>query len=175
MTLRLFISIFAIAFWFTTGFNSCKEPESKSVQKSLVNASSKGILYDTSLTAIIPFNPKGIFPFSNSCKPEMLLQEDIRSIDSILIASVVEFNKALDSNFKFLTIDLKKHNYRKQLVAVINDKGEREVWVNCFCNTWNNNWKIEILFVDDGGSCYFNFKIDLTTKRYSAFRVNGEA
>jgi hypothetical protein len=30
---------------------------------------------------------------------------------------------------------LKQYNYRKQLIAVTNKKGEKEVWVNCFCDT----------------------------------------
>jgi hypothetical protein len=59
---------------------------------------------------------------------------------------------------------------------VTNKKGEKEVWVNCFCDTWNSNrWKTEILFVEDGGNCYFNFRINLATKKYHDLGVNGEA
>ena len=31
------------------------------------------------------------------------------------------------------------------------------------------------MIVDDGGNCYFNFKINLTTKKFYDLRVNGEA
>ena len=69
-------------------------------------------------------------------------------------------------------IDLTK--YKRQIIAVTNDKGEKEVWVNCFCND-ANYWKKEIVQVMDGGKCFFNFKINLTTKKYFDLRVNGEA
>jgi hypothetical protein len=26
-------------------------------------------------------------------------------------------------------------------------KGEKEVWVNCFCNTWRKNWQKEFILV----------------------------
>jgi hypothetical protein len=35
---------------------------------------------------------------------------------------------------------------QKQLIAATNNKGEKEVWVNCFCR---------IYLVEDGGNCFF--------------------
>jgi hypothetical protein len=50
--------------------------------------------------------------------------------------------KTRDPSFKIninhFIIDLKK--YKRQYIAVTNSKGEKEVWVNCFCNTWRKNW-----------------------------------
>lgn len=88
---------------------------------------------------------------------------------------MIDYNNSLDKDHKQWSIDLIKFNYRKQLIAVTNKTGEKEVWVNCFCNTWDNDrWKTEMMLVADGGNCYFNFKINLTTKKYYDLGVNGE-
>ena len=97
-------------------------------------------------------------------------------MDSLLIACVTDYNNSLDKDSKVWSIDFKKYTYRKQIIAVKNKKGEKEVWVNCFCDTWNSNkWKTDILVVDDGGNCYFHLKINLTTKKYFDFVVNSLA
>jgi len=67
------------------------------------------------------------------------------------------------------------NEYKRQLVAVINGKGEKEVWVNCFCNRDWGRYREEVLVADDGGACYFNIKINLTTKTSYDLMVNGEA
>ena len=72
-------------------------------------------------------------------------------------------------------LDLNKRIYKKQLVAVINSKGEKEVWVNCFCDSPIYDWHTKIYWVDDGASCYFNFKINLNTKKHFEFVVNSAA
>ncbi len=65
--------------------------------------------------------------------------------------------------------------YYKQFIAVINSKGEKEVWVNCFCKTDDFDWKIHVVFVLDGGSCFFNVKINLTNGLITVFSINGVA
>lgn len=68
-------------------------------------------------------------------------------------------------------IDLK--NYKRQYVAYINAKRQKEVWVNCFCsNEGNDEWKSKIIEVRDGGKCYFNLRIIVEQKRYYEFIVN---
>ena len=56
---------------------------------------------------------------------------------------------------------------------MVNNKGEKVIWINCFCNDCNKNWKKEIIIVKDGGDCYFNLKINLMTKKYYDFLING--
>jgi hypothetical protein len=98
-------------------------------------------------------------------------------IDSFLIKAVNDFNiwqRKNNPNHPW-KIDLKSNYYRKQLLTVTNKKGEKEVWVNCFCGTYTMNWKSEIVSVEDGAGCYFNFKINLNTKVYYDFIVNSAA
>ncbi len=80
-----------------------------------------------------------------------------------------QFNEAED-----FFIDLKQ--YKRQYVAIINSKGEKEVWINCFCGHQHDKyWKESIIMVSDGGNCYFNLKINLTTHTCYDFIVNGQA
>jgi len=62
---------------------------------------------------------------------------------------------------------------RRQYVPYLNSKGERKVWVNCFCDSEHPYWRKRKVMVKDGGACYFNFKINLGTKKYYDLRING--
>lgn len=173
MTPRSYINILTIAFCLTTAFTSCGQSQNKKINQT---TKSKSVQVDTSKMAIIPFDKKGNYPFDNSFNPTTLTQDDISIVDSLFIACVTEYNKSLDKDHKEWSIDLKKYSYHKQIIAATNKNGDKEVWVNCFCHTWdNNNWKKDILMVQDGGSCYFNFKVNLATKKFYDLTVNGEA
>ena len=130
--------------------------------------------FDTSKTAILQFVPSVIHS-DTTYKPTTYTQNDIYLVESLFVKCVNHFNKSLGKKFKSESINLKNNNYRKQLIFVKNKKGEKEVWVNCFCETSNANWKTEFVGVSDGGNCYFNLKINLATKKYYNLRINGEA
>ncbi|MEX6690896.1 hypothetical protein QTN47_25530 [Danxiaibacter flavus] len=173
MTPRSYTNILTIAFCLTITLSSCGQSQAKKINHVANNIT---VQIDTSKTAIIALDKKGNYPFDNTFNPTSLTQNDIYDIDSLLIACVTNYNNSLDKDHKEWSIDLNKNNYRKQLIAVTNKKGEKEVWVNCFCYTWDNkNWKTNILLVADGGNCYFNFKINLATKKFYDLGVNGVA
>lgn len=160
MTSRSIIALLALALLLINTLPSFGQSQSTDIQ------------FDTSKTTVIPFNQIG-YPFNNLYKPATLTQEDIITIDSFLVVCVTDYNNSLGKDHKQWSIDLKKYNYRKQLIVATNKKGEKEVWVNCFCQTFDNErWKTEIILVTDGGNCFFNFKISLTTKKYYEFSVN---
>ncbi len=160
----------------TTSFVACGQIPNKNFADKNSIKQSKGLTFDTSKTAIIEFNKKSRWPFDSTFKAAALTQNELNLVDSLLLACVTNYNNSLDKDHKQWSIDLKKRNYRKQLIVVTNKNGQKEVWVNCFCYTWGSDkWKTEILGVDDGGNCYFNFKINLTTKKYFDLGVNGVA
>lgn len=67
-------------------------------------------------------------------------------------------------------------DYCKQFVGAINFKGEKTIWVNCFCEKFKDdfkNWKTEIIGVDDGGNCFFNIKINVDKNEYYDLNING--
>ena len=166
-----------LAFYLTGTLTSCGQSQSNKPEKKMDTQPPQAIQIDTEKTTIIPFDPVTMrYPFDNAYKSAVLNQSDIHAIETLLVTCVADYNKSLKSGRAYREIDLNKRNYREQLIAVVNAKGEKEVWVNCFCDTWGSDkWKREIVAVDDGGSCYFNFKINLTTKKAYDLRVNGEA
>ncbi|MBU0897689.1 hypothetical protein KKC67_01190 [Patescibacteria group bacterium] len=66
-------------------------------------------------------------------------------------------------------------NYRVQFFGYINQEGEKIIWANYFCDAYEKNWQKNLIFVKDGGNCYFNIKVNLDTKEIFDFIVNGDA
>lgn len=116
-----------------------------------------------------------------------LSQQDLIEIDRLLIECINEHNKKQEIIFnekksKYPNLPIKKKNfiidlknYQRQYVAVKNVHGEKEVWVNCFCATSDDVWKTDVVNVSDGGNCFFVLKINIDTKKYYDFMVNGDA
>jgi len=145
--------------------------ESTKSQRPPKNA---GLTYDTSQIAILPWIERS-YPFrGRGFKQAGLTQRDLEVIDSLFLASVRIYNQGQTSSSVYSEINLIKRNYRRQLVAVENTKGEKIVWMNCFC-TPIDDWKTNIVVVHDGGTCCFNFQINPTKKTFSDFFVNGDA
>ena len=141
---------------------------------------------DTSMVAMLPFDTTKTWIFENARQTELSIN-DLIIIEDILTGCISEYNtkqkqlfKELKSNnlesnldIKHFIIDLER--YKRQYMAVINDKGEKEVWINCFCDSWGKNWREEQIIIKDGGNCYFNLKINIRKKKYYDFMVNGYA
>ena len=126
---------------------------------------------DTSQYVIIITDGWASFPGS---KPTTLTKIDLSDIDILVKQSIDNYNSK--QNKEDINNCIKLPEYKRQYIAVINKKGEKEVWVNCFCNTGGKNWKKEIIHTDedDGGKCFFNLKINLTTKKYYDLFVDGK-
>jgi hypothetical protein len=108
-----------------------------------------------------------IMPFKD-CENTSVNKNELLEIEGILNECVNNYNTEHKSK-----LNLKK--YKRQYVIVINKKGEKEVWINFLCDVENINWKEDLVDVSDGGSCYFNLKINLATKSCYNFIVNGIA
>ena len=147
------------------------------------------IKVDSSLFAIMKLDSStnNVFKIFNSLTPTELTTDDLKKIEMILLSFTNSYNPEMEKRFKEAKatyseskID-KKHfiidldRYRRQYYATTNKKGEKEVWVNCFCDNWGKNWRKELIFVLDGGNCYFNLKINLTSGKYYDLMVNGDA
>jgi hypothetical protein len=173
MISRSIIIILTFSFYLTTSFVACGQVSNINTADKNHRNPNKGIMYDTSKTAIIEFNKKSRWPFDSTFKAAALTQTELQTVDSFLVVCVANYNNSLDKDHKQWRIDFNKYNYRKQLMVVTNKSGQKEVWVNCFCWIDNDKWKIKVLGVEDGGNCYFNFKINLTTGKYYDLGVNG--
>lgn len=102
-------------------------------------------------------------------KTTTLSANEIEELDSLFQKAILDHNSVVRDPFRYIK-DLSV--YKRQYVPVINEKGEKEVWVNCFCSK-HPNWKTEIGIVTDGGSCYFNLIINLHTKMNTSLDING--
>ena len=127
--------------------------------------------YDHSKIAIIPFSGKNNFEtqFKNA-EPAFLTQPELDLLDKILQKTIAEYNTT--DAYRGI-INLKE--YKRQYMVIKNDQGEKKVWVNCFCDTLNEYWKKQLVIVMDGGKCYFNLKVNLSTEKAYELVVNGEA
>ena len=131
---------------------------------------------DTSLIAIIPFDKSRDWLFDKTYSPSTLTENDIEKIERLMTDCVNKYNNKLSSdNKQYFSIDLTKEKYKRQYVAVTNKNGDKEVWINCLCQTHGDSWKTSIIMVDDGGNCYFNLKINLTKEKCYDLGVNGHA
>ena len=175
MTSRSIISILTFTFFTTATFVACGQVSNKNPTDKNRLDPANNLNFDTSKTAIIEFNKKSRWPFDSTFNSAALTQHELQSVDSFLLVCVTDYNTSLDKDHKQWSIDLKKRNYRKQLIVVTNKNGQKEVWVNCFCRVDNDKWKTRVFGVEDGGNCYFSFKINLTTKKYYDLGVNGVA
>lgn len=159
-------------------------PDKTATQNPEQSANATGI--DTSVIAVLPFDTSYHWLFRDA-KPAYLNGDDIRKTETLLKECLADHNLEQEDLFKELdarnpddrldrnhfVIDLAR--YKRQYTAVVNAKGEKEVWVNCFCSEPGYDWKKQILGVADGGNCYFNLKINLATGNCYDFQVNGDA
>ena len=179
MTRRLQLLTFILITCLTSYAQTKTQTKKKEQQKS----SHK---FDTSVVAILPFDVTQHWFFKNS-KPTDLTDGDLMKIETILIKCINHYNSGQERRFKEINDKHREYNldkknfiidltsYKRQYVSIMNSKGEKEVWVNCFCDTWNTDWRKDLISVDDGGKCYFNLKINLTTEQYYELMINGNA
>jgi len=179
MTRQLTLMTFALTLCLTSYAQTITDTKNKEQQHSVYTV-------DTSVVAILPFDKTQYWVFKDS-KPTDMTNDDLQKIETILNKCISDYNPDQERQFKEINnkhpeYKLNKKNYiidltryKRQYVAILNSKGEKEVWVNCFCDTWNSDWKKDLIFVKDGGNCYFNLKINLTTGQYYELMVNGDA
>ena len=137
---------------------------------------------DTTNFTIIKFDKSNHAVFNKSYKQTKLSKTEIKDLQKVLDSIVNLHNQFLkmDSsiNYNDLAIDL--NQYKRQFIPAINIKGEKEVLVNCIClqdipslTKSKINWRKDSFKVNDGGKCYFHLVINLRTKEYKYFTVNG--
>ena len=105
----------------------------------------------------------------------MLTQPDIAMIDRLLDATTAQYNDTVDADYP--KINWNKTKCYTQMIAALSADGKTKmVWVNCLCGylRGDGSWKENVVIVNDGGSNFFNLKINLTTGQAYELYVNGE-
>ena len=89
----------------------------------------------------------------------------------------VEHAKRLIENNLDGNKDLKALNeYVIQFFGYINTDGERIIWANYICKEGvYKDWQKERMMILDGGNCYFNVSVNMSTSEVFDLRIHGEA
>lgn len=180
MKFLLLINLFTLSLWSCT--QEVNEQERYLTEPTAVSR------VDSTVFTVLEFNPSWYWVFKNA-KPATLTPEELAEIETILKRSVADNNQEERKLLQQHNLENPENQrtetgyeiedlsrYRRQYVPVINEKGEKVVWVNLFCNhKYKEDWRTDIVMTSDGGNCFFELKVNLTTKTYSDFTVNGYA
>jgi hypothetical protein len=109
---------------------------------------------------------------------------ELDAATTLLTKCITDYNDQIREGFKkrgekkryarmYQVMSLSK--YKVQFVPYLNEKGEKEIWINGFCSDYNIDWKTEIVHVFDGGNCYFTVRLNLTNNKCIAVGTNGYA
>jgi hypothetical protein len=104
-----------------------------------------------------------------NARPTTLSDEEILKVENIIAKRVLLYNKKAHRPIE------QPAKYFKQFIPSINPNGEKEVFVYCYCSVLGDSWKKRIIGVSDGGSCYFQLKINLSKGKVVFFQTNGLA
>lgn len=96
---------------------------------------------------------------------------EVNDMEQLIDSSYQEYNRNNPHRQLFGPLSA----YRRQYVAVINGKGQKEVWINFFCSSFGADWKHQVLIVDDGGVCFFQLRINLSNRKAGELLPNGVA
>ena len=165
---------------------SCGQGQNKNGATDNLISKTDSITMDTSSIAIIKLDSTNSWLIKNS-KPSDLTIQELAEIEKIIERCLSDYNieqkkqfeqlksENPDYDFKVEHFVIEFSRYRRQYIPTINSKGEKEVWINCFCRTYDRDWRKELIIVEDGGNCYFNLKVNLTTNKCFDLMVNGNA
>lgn len=160
-----------ILFYCFLGLNSISRSNGATNLQCRVNKFS----ISTNTTKIVFFssNKTREDKFRNS-QASILSKTEIDLVEKILNTCVNQFNRQESKFLKLKGPVIKISGYSRQYVVALTKNGDKQVWVNCFCNEQDDKWRKQIVFVFDGGPYYFNLKINVTTRKWYELIVNGQ-
>ncbi len=135
--------------------------------------------FETNDTSIALINDTVQIKYKTYWLPNELHLYLIDSIIKIAIRDTIDI-----TNKSFIIRDIKK--FYRQYACYLDKNNDSIVYINAFCKILNEHidsagiykikkfdWKHKWIFMEDGGSCYWQIKINITKKEYFDFRVNG--
>ncbi len=119
---------------------------------------------------IIEFDKEYFFPLYIET-PYKIKLTDIFKTEKILKNKINNLNKNLASYEKKMELE----DYFLQYMGAINTKGEIIIYVQGMCRVSGDYWRTQMTSVNDGGCCYFQTTINLSTGYCRRLGCNGEA
>jgi hypothetical protein len=114
------------------------------------------IKYDTSYDYIFPVT----FKATDISDKEIFECETL--LKSVILDYTVEEMTKDDPKTRFHTEEFKRklNKYGRQYMTVVSDKGDKIVYINCFCNPTHFDYRgKELIQVVDGGSCFLILRL----------------
>jgi hypothetical protein len=96
---------------------------------------------------------------------------EVDDMESLVDSAYQRLVKELPANYQSLHA---LSAYKRQYVAAINGKGQKEVWIGFYCQV-PKDWRKSKILVEDGGACYLRLWINLTLRKSSKLYDNGVA
>lgn len=179
-----------------TLLNACNSPEKQTEQIPAPIEKAVEEPAEAKDDALLAFDPSDAWltehVFSKEDKATTLSEAELRLTDSLMEEFLAIYNKEEvpkilklymkekpedKAELTWFRIDLKL--YKKQYIAVINAKGEKEVWANCFSKAIEErieftDWKKIPVRVSGGGNNFFNLKVNLAQQSVYDFKVNSK-
>ncbi|HVX51460.1 MAG TPA: hypothetical protein VHB48_14955 [Chitinophagaceae bacterium] len=135
---------------------------------------------DTNNTVVLPFASVKTF-MDKGFKTSVLNDRDLATVDS-LVLKVVHDNhigedlRAVNAGATpAMSLKQIKNIYNRQVICYADSHGDKIVWVLYFCSSEQpiNSLKNGLVMVDDGGDCFFNFKVNIKKRTAFDVMVNG--
>lgn len=128
---------------------------------------------DTSNYVVLKYNPRFdvFFGKSDHLKPTNLSQSEVDNIEIFVDSAYQRLVGELPAKYQSLH---PLSVYKRQYIPVINEKGQKEVWIGFLCKA-PKDWRKGEIIVDDGGACYLRIWINLTLRKASKLYDNGVA
>jgi len=130
---------------------------------------------DTPHYTILPYNDQTKSMLDgrwDKARGDSLSPEGVDGMEGLILDAYQQWTRDTSNKWNRL---FPLNQYRRQYVALVNQKGEHEVWIQMLCETWGRDWKHEILVVDDGGPCIVHIHVNRTTRKVTQFVTNGVA
>ena len=101
--------------------------------------------------------------------------EEVEVAEKLLKARLPELNKDKISQYGTCpNIEKKLKKYKRQYFGLMNQSGEKVIWINMLMNHINEASE-EIIIVCDGCSYYWNVKVNITTGEVFDLDINGSS
>ncbi|MXN92052.1 hypothetical protein GR160_12525 [Flavobacterium sp. Sd200] len=103
--------------------------------------------------------------------------DDIIAAELIIKKSIAKVNsERMNQQYGCPVIHKKLRKYTRQYVGFINDKDEKELWVNFVWSSLSfseQRYKESIISVHDGCSNFWSIRVNINTKNLSDLKING--
>ncbi|MGB3776776.1 MAG: hypothetical protein WA960_00350 [Tunicatimonas sp.] len=176
-----------LTFILLISITACNEQTKKADQNIDKQTENFHFQVPDSTYVILAFKSDWCWIFKDA-KPTTLSENELFEIEKIIKQAIKENNEQQlerlemhnkeypDNQWTETGFEMETSGFKRQYVPVINNNGQKEIWINFFCDDWGSeNWKSEIMEVSDGGNCYFELKVKLETRTYSELSINGYA